>query len=348
MIRNIYVGMKQIFIFIAFLLISYQIKSQTCVTIADGSWTDPSTWSCDVGFTPPPDNSIVNIIIGHSVLIPNGEVLDFDPSSLEEVSITSTGVITFDNNSQLVMPSGSEIFVEDGGEITTTPGNSAKTLIQIGGNGIWGRDKSCDGCTDDPLMGPIVLDQYSTPGQLPVELIYFDGENINGQVELNWSTASEENFNFFTVERSLDGVEFIPLGDMLGIGGDQINNYSYTDDFDVDQTTYYRLKATDFDGFIEYHPTIAVYPSGKSTNEEVSVYPNPIRKTNNELVIDLKNSDFSSNSSIVIFNTSGQIVFEKTLHSKVTVINDLALESGIYVARIQHPKGQYTTKLAVE
>src|SRR5262249_54819592 len=43
-------------------------------------------------------------------------------------------------------------------------------------------------------------------GSLPVELVSFYGENFGDENHLQWSTASELNNDFFTVERSSDGI----------------------------------------------------------------------------------------------------------------------------------------------
>jgi hypothetical protein len=46
---------------------------------------------------------------------------------------------------------------------------------------------------------------------LPVELISFTAQVLNETVKLNWVTASELNNDFFTVQRSADGVEYESL-----------------------------------------------------------------------------------------------------------------------------------------
>ncbi|WP_175402739.1 T9SS type A sorting domain-containing protein [Mangrovivirga cuniculi] len=340
------------FYFLFIFLFAFQAQSQTCIFQGTApkakdrtDWDVASNWSC--GFVPNGSQAINDIVIAADVVLGNNTIYDFTSTSIASITIQSGSTLTFGANSQIILPSGAEIIVENGGTIDAG-NNSSGTLIEIGGNGVWGRQCEANGCTNDQLAGPLTVDENSSPGQLPVELIYFTGEIVDGIVELEWSTASEENFNFFTVERSLDGVEFTALGNVLGKGGDQINYYSYSDDYNVQDITYYRLKATDYDGFIEYHPITAVYPSTQSSNEEVAVYPNPLTKLDDELVIDLKDNKLANNASVRIFSTSGKLVFEQDLMNKVTVFNDLDLESGLYVAKIQHVKGQYTLKLVVE
>jgi hypothetical protein len=72
----------------------------------------------------------------------------------------------------------------------------------------------------------------------------------NNDVELNWSTASEENNSHFVVERSVDSENFMAIGQLVNGAGNatSINAYS---SFDLNVPVgalYYRIKQIDFDG----------------------------------------------------------------------------------------------------
>ncbi|MEO8086436.1 MAG: hypothetical protein ABI763_06435, partial [Bacteroidota bacterium] len=54
--------------------------------------------------------------------------------------------------------------------------------------------------------GPI--NPYSGGGSLPIKLSYFAATAVNGIVKINWVTSAEINNDYFTIERSLDGVKF--------------------------------------------------------------------------------------------------------------------------------------------
>ncbi|NMM48648.1 T9SS type A sorting domain-containing protein [Marinigracilibium pacificum] len=340
--------MKNFLMFVVpMFILAFNVDGQVCTFLGTDSdkWQVASNWSC--GFVPNGSQAIDEIIISADVTIPNNTTYNFSSTSIAKITIQSGNTLTFGSNSKLILPSGAEIDVQSGA-LLEAGNNSSGTLIEIGGNGVWGRGCESDGCTNSDLNGPLVIDENSIPGKLPVELISFSGESYNDYVELEWATASEENFNFFTVERSLNGIDFTSVNDVYGKGGSRINYYSYTDEYSVKQTTYYRLKATDYDGFIEYHPIIAVYPDVQYGSQEIAVYPNPLNDFNNRLIIDLKDNNLAGSASMAVFNSSGQLVFEQGLNERVTVINNLNLNPGIYVAKIQHEKGQFTTKLAVE
>ncbi|HTL81231.1 MAG TPA: hypothetical protein VL651_05980, partial [Bacteroidia bacterium] len=67
-------------------------------------------------------------------------------------------------------------------------------------------------------------------GCLPIELISFTGNyNQNGEVDLNWSTATELNSDHFTLERSTDGIHFDLIGTVhsLAPGGNSTSRLDY-------------------------------------------------------------------------------------------------------------------------
>jgi len=96
-----------------------------------------------------------------------------------------------------------------------------------------------------------------------------------GWVEINWSTASETNNDFFSVERSSDGLNFEKLLEVKGVGdSDNITNYQASDERPLFGLSYYRLKQTDFDGQFEYSPVVSVFLEGKD-EPRLTLYPNP-------------------------------------------------------------------------
>ncbi len=93
---------------------------------------------------------------------------------------------------------------------------------------------------------------------LPVELQYFDAKQEEKSVMLEWSTLSELNNDFFTLEKSINGIDFREVSTVQGAGTSQeAHYYSYLDEKAVERASgyanlYYRLKQTDFDGTYSY------------------------------------------------------------------------------------------------
>jgi hypothetical protein len=99
----------------------------------------------------------------------------------------------------------------------------------------------------------------TTPIALPIELLSFRGTTDNVKNYLYWSTASETDNHYFTVEKSTDGIIYKMLKVVIGAGNStQLLNYSYVDDTPENVINYYRLKQTDVNGNSSYSNTISI------------------------------------------------------------------------------------------
>ncbi|GAB5525033.1 MAG: hypothetical protein Roseis2KO_29050 [Roseivirga sp.] len=124
--------------------------------------------------------------------------------------------------------------------------------------------------------------QYYTLGStevaaLPVTLISFTANpEANREVKLSWVTAQEINSAFYTIERSIDGVNFEAIGTKESQGnGDKLLYYDFTDLKPINGRAYYRLKQTDQNGDFEYSELRSVYLE-KVQVTSFKAYPNPI------------------------------------------------------------------------
>jgi type IX secretion system substrate protein len=119
---------------------------------------------------------------------------------------------------------------------------------------------------DDVVIKP------STP--LPVELLSFTAEKENKNIVLNWSTASEFNNDYFTIEKSINRNDFSPMATVKGNGtSSQLHQYIFIDEHPTSGISYYRLKQTDFNGEERYSETRNVeYAEPKN---EFKIFPNP-------------------------------------------------------------------------
>jgi hypothetical protein len=94
---------------------------------------------------------------------------------------------------------------------------------------------------------------------LPIELISFEAKSIDEKVLLLWKTASEENNDYFTVQRSFDGVHFSPLKRVYSNGNSKVEkNYSLIDEEYVNGINYYKLIQTDLNGEEEVFDIVAI------------------------------------------------------------------------------------------
>jgi len=85
---------------------------------------------------------------------------------------------------------------------------------------------------------------------LPIELAYFQVEETEQGVELNWLSLTELNNDYFEILKSNDGKTWNVINQIKGSGTtNSPTHYEWIDDSRVSSSTsYYRLKQVDFDG----------------------------------------------------------------------------------------------------
>jgi hypothetical protein len=82
---------------------------------------------------------------------------------------------------------------------------------------------------------------------LPVTWLSQSTACENGLTTIRWSTATEQNTDYFTLEKSADGLAFSPIGSIPASGNSStVKTYSYTDKEPFTGITYYRIRETDF------------------------------------------------------------------------------------------------------
>jgi hypothetical protein len=179
----------------------------------------------------------------------------------------------------------------------------------------------------------------------PVEFIAFTGQLNGSYVELNWATATESENDYFQVERSNDGINFVALGQVAGSGDSQQElDYSYFDyDFQAG-VNYYRLRQVDYDGTQDFSDVIAVDAGGAAT--ALGIYPNPASGSN--VNVSLDNGWNQERLTLDVFSASGQHVFQLTSANgaKFELPSD-RLSPGMYAVRVTDGARTLTERLVV-
>jgi hypothetical protein len=130
---------------------------------------------------------------------------------------------------------------------------------------------------------------------LPIELIDFSGTTKGQTIQLLWTTATETNNDYFTIERSSDASNFESIINIKGAGNSSdIIHYNALDAQPFYGINYYRLKQTDFDGKYVYSGIISVNALQQSGN---AIFPNPattvlnivFEKKDGEVLVELIN-----------------------------------------------------------
>ncbi len=146
--------------------------------------------------------------------------------------------------------------------IATTPALTAGTVISVAIDGFAGSNCKYS-----------IQAINSVP--LPVKLKYFEGWKGVQHNLLRWVTTSEENNNYFEIERSNDGISFIAIGRISGRLYSQSEiSYSFNDNSPL-QIGYYRLKQVDIHKLISYSRVIKI--ERNNLQEFKVVFANPVQ-----------------------------------------------------------------------
>jgi len=181
----------------------------------------------------------------------------------------------------------------------------------------------------------------------PVKFLAFTAEQQSSGVELNWSTASEQNSSYFSVERSTDGVNFTNVGKVTAAGNSSvIQNYSLTDNSagDLTGTIYYRIVEYDVNNATTISSIQAVN-TGKG--QEVKIIPNP-NNGNFEVIIQGE----AGALDLTLYNAVGQIVYTSSGKAEGSTfsknINIQSLSTGVYYLNINSPSNTWVRKVVKE
>ena len=171
------------------------------------------------------------------------------------------------------------------------------------------------------------INSSETP--LPIELINFTVSSLNSKhAQLDWQTASESNNDYFTIERSQNGMDWESLKTINGTGNSLILlNYSAIDYDPYTGISYYRLKQTDFDGQFSFS-NIRSVKIDNLVNVPIKIYPNPtdyqITITGNAIELETVN----------VYNIFGKNVTKSVIikinNNQKTVLDLSELSSGVY------------------
>lgn len=275
---------------------------------------------------------------------------DFNANSRATIDIDGdmqvSGDLTVFRNAAFTVASGSSLII--GGDLTTQ--NIADINIEgsvsIDGNLDVGRNVTIDidmdgngsgeltvggdligdiGTTingDGPVsVGGGVFGNITDPGSsqigtLPIELVSFNATRDDDIVYLTWLTATEINNDYFTIERSDDGVDFFKIGTLAGAGNsNEMLSYNFIDNSPLESTAYYRVKQTDFDGQFSYTNITSVSGSNGNTFLEASlnVFPNPIKSDDGFINVHLTGLNDIYSATLKVLNLNGFEVISEEL-----------------------------------
>ncbi|MDH5366301.1 MAG: T9SS type A sorting domain-containing protein, partial [Cyclobacteriaceae bacterium] len=345
--------------------------TNTITASTSGIWTATGGATC-----PPTSTFVGDVIIdigGNDTFVWD---YDLTMTGNFDVTLANSGTIQFDNNlfvtgnfpivnsgnSDLIISTGSTVSVIAGvngdmgdpnnnnvtftvdGTLNVDGTLSSKNGTVFGGTGTIDAavldlgSTTCDGGGCPVITSPTCTGDvtFCTDNVTPVVLLYFDAKIKNDQIVINWSTASEENNDFFTIERSEDGENFHDLALISGAGTSfEKSEYSYIDNNPFEGVSYYRLKQTDFDGTNETFYVVAVEYYGDSDAIRIIQYADNV----NSLKI---YSNLDEENVANIYDSMGRISKSFTLHQGENTIDLTGVSNltGIYFIRVVNALGK--------
>jgi len=177
---------------------------------------------------------------------------------------------------------------------------------------------------------------------LPINLISFTANAINNKVALSWQTANEINADYFTVQRSKDGINWEAIAKVASNGANASGTISYSmdDGNPYEGASYYRIIEVDTDGRQTYSDIRLVNFEGPSS--AITVYPNPATDNIN---ISLPET---GNYLIRLINVNGQLVNNYTIaNSDHILLNVSPIPAGVYFIHILYGKNSETRKITI-
>jgi hypothetical protein len=180
---------------------------------------------------------------------------------------------------------------------------------------------------------------------LPVELAKFDGQCNSGEINLTWTTWTESQNEYFTVERSGDGEHFEMVDIVEGAGNsNQAVTYNIKDKAAYGGTSYYRLKDTDVRGEENYSEVIAVTCEGSGNEFSLlNAYENQ-----NGLIIDFTASQNEPYKITLMDSRGRELLIESS--NAYEGYNQIALPvidlaRGVYILKLTNSKKQFGKRI---
>jgi len=174
-----------------------------------------------------------------------------------------------------------------------------------------------------------------------LDIIDFNGIELENSNKLIWQTATELNNAYFTLSKSDDGIEFAALTNIEGNGTtNQMSNYDYHDYENINGKKYYKLSSTDFNGNTKEIGVEIINRNDIVAFEFVELFPNPAS--------DKVNINFyaqGDNVNVKLYDAQGKILIDKAIQSEIGMnninlaINDFA--NGTYFVAISNADKKY-------
>ena len=328
--------MKKIYVFLAFLLpLVNTASAQFSGSYAPANWTT---------VTPPPSNGNVNTTSAPASIVITGSNAATQTNNVDvdyTITTVSAGSWSFswayhtnDTDSDptwdiagvLINGTFTQLSNNTGGINQSGTYNGASVPA---GTVIGFRVRAVDN-----LMGTatLTISNFSAPNlTLPVSLTNFTATTTNQSVKLDWATEKEENSNYFDVQHSVNGKDFLTIATVKAqTNSGTTQPYSSVHASPSAGTNYYRLRMTDIDGSFKYSKIVSAKLEAVIS---ATVFPNPVVDQLNVIY----NAVSASKESFQLYTADGQFikaVYVNLMPGVNTIqINTSGFSKGVYLLK---------------
>lgn len=328
--------MKTFIIIVMVIQSCFTLQANSCVSIKTGNWEEAASWSC--GHVP---------VCGDTIIIAAGDIItmttqqDYYTNCTKPMYINVWGTYVIQTGKKIMLPEGSVVEVQVGGLLTPSGGGGGSSnLIDIGGINVWS-------ASDGKVFGYAIF----KIDPLPISLLSFEVAVRENTMDIKWMTASEKNNDFFTLEKTKDGVHFETVSSLKGAGNSSIIlKYNVTDYQPYDGHSYYRLSQTDFDGTVT-HSQLITSNFNKKSDFSFKIYPNPVDGVciNLDMI-----ADKGKETHLVLTDIKGKEIYSREIKigsdedNVYTFCAEERLAPGIYFVKVSSSNKEYTKKVVVE
>jgi len=178
---------------------------------------------------------------------------------------------------------------------------------------------------------------------LPMKMMSFKAKKSPNTNVLEWLMESDENIDYYNVQRSYDGTNF----ETIALVQKNNQSYSFIDINPEEKNIYYRIVLFDYAGHKEYSRIVMVR-SGNDPSVHISLAPNPVR-SHTFLKVE---TEQASAGTIRIINTLGMVVHVQNIHlnkgeNNILLNKILSLNNGAYQVIVNAGSNSSNVKMLI-
>ncbi len=184
------------------------------------------------------------------------------------------------------------------------------------------------------------------PQPLPIELLKFTAAYDGKNVDLNWTTSSELNNDYFTISKTKDQSEYSFVAEVAGAGNsDQLLNYSAVDNSPFQGLSFYQLTQTDYNGNSTKSDLVPIM-IGDNSFSILNIYNDNTKGTMNIFI----NDNNAENITATLYDVMGRQVNNVSMTTvkgtNQIEFNSENLPKGIYLISISNNNQSLSGKIA--